>query len=66
MNNYTNNKYSQKEIKCVLEALEKKPLSSKELVEICNLEDEKIIIILQYLMEDQKIKLTNSNQYQIL
>ena len=66
VNNYTNNKYSQKEIKCVLEALEKKPLSSKELVEICNLEDEKIIIILQYLMEDQKIKLTNSNQYQIL
>jgi hypothetical protein len=36
------------------------------LVEICNLEDEKIIIILQYLMEDRKIKLTNSNQYQIL
>ena len=50
----------------MLEALEKKPLSSKELVEICTLEDEKIIIILQYLMEDQKIKLTNSNQYQIL
>ena len=66
VNSFVNNKYSQKEIKCVLEALEKKALSSKELLEICTLEDEKIIIILQYLMEDQKIKLTNSNQYQIL
>jgi ATP-dependent DNA helicase RecQ len=63
---FTKNKYAQKEIKCVLDNLEKKPLSSRELVEICNLEDEKIIIILQYLMEDRKIKLTNSNQYQIL
>ena len=66
VNSFVNNKFSQKEIIHVLEALEKKPLSSKELVEICTLEDEKIIIILQYLMEDQKIKLTNSNQYQIL
>jgi len=66
VNSFVNNKYSQKEIKCVLEALEKKALSSKELLEICTLEDDKIIIILQYLMEDQKIKLTNSNQYQIL
>ena len=66
VNSFVNNKCSQKEIIHVLEALEKKPLSSKELVEICTLEDEKIIIILQYLMEDQKIKLTNSNQYQIL
>ena len=66
VNNLVNNKCSQKEIKCVLQALEKKPLSSKELLEICTLEDDKIIIILQYLTENQKIKLTNSSQYQIL
>ena len=60
------NKFSKKEIRYVLQAIEKVPLSTKDLVKICNLEDERIIKILQYLIENQKIKLTNSNLYQIL
>ena len=65
-NGIMTNKFSQKEIRHVLEAIEKVPLSTKDLVKICNLEDEIIIKILQYLKENQKIKLTNSNLYQIL
>ena len=65
-NGIMTNKFSQKEIRHVLEAIEKVPLSNKDLVKICNLEDERIIKILQYLIENQKIKLTNSNLYQIL
>jgi len=65
-NGIMTNKFTQKEIRHVLEAIEKVPLRSKDLVKICNLENERIIKILQYLIENQKIKLTNSNLYQIL
>ena len=65
-NGIMTNKFSQNEIRHILEAIEKVPLSTKDLVKICNLEDERIIKILQYLIENQKIKLTNSNLYQIL
>ena len=65
-NGIMTNKFSKKEIKHVLQAIEKVPLSTKGLVKICNLEDERIIKILQYLIKNQKIKLTNSNLYQIL
>ena len=65
-NGIMTNKFSKKEIRHVLQAIEKVPLSTKDLVKICNLEDETIIKILQYLIKNQKIKLTNSNLYKIL
>ena len=59
-------RYNKQEIALVFNTLKKSSLSSRELVDICNLEDAAVVKILRYLLEQNKIKLTKSNQYQLL
>ena len=61
-----NCRYNKQEIALVFNTLKKSSLSSRELVDICNLEDAAVVKILRYLLEQNKIKLTKSNQYQLL
>ena len=50
----------------VYKTLEKRTLTSGELVNICNLEPDKVFFILRQLLENKMINLTATNQYQIL
>ena len=58
--------FTQEDIERVYKTLEKRTLTSRELVDICNLEPEKVFFILRYLLENKMINLTATNQYQIL
>ena len=60
------NRCTQKDIERVYKILEKRTLTSRELVDICNLEPEKVFFILRHLLENKMINLTATNQYQIL
>jgi len=57
---------TQEDIERVYKTLEKRTLTSRELVDICNLEPEKVFFILRHLLENKMINLTATNQYQIL
>ena len=58
------NKIDEREIDNVFKALKKHPLSSRELSDICNIDTDQLILILRHLLEQNKIRVNRSNQYE--
>ena len=58
------NKIDEREIDNVFKALKKHPLSSRELSDICNIDTDRLILILRHLLEQNKIRVNRSNQYE--
>ena len=58
------NKIDEREIDNVFKALKKHPLSSLELSDICNIDTDQLILILRHLLEQNKIRVNRSNQYE--
>ena len=54
----------EREMNKVLKVLEKRPLSSRELTDICNIDTGRLILILKHLLEQNKIRVNRSNQYE--
>lgn len=58
------NKIDEREIDNVIKALKKHPLSSRELSDICNIDTDRLILILRHLLEQNIIRVNRSNKYE--
>ena len=64
-NTQPNTNFQKENVDLVLKSLETQPLNSRELASNLSLSSDEIIAVLGYLLEQEKIEHTQTNQYQI-